>query len=203
MTVTPQISGPDHRAAFSGWRGAEERPASFHHRSPAVPGAAGFRTGAAGTEQSGAGSGQYAIENVRQHRRHAGRLAARCGDQEEHRGRGPGAGAGGRSGRGKRQIESRILLYPFAHRRPRRSAPGGRGQRGAGQYDGAPADSATWIPIYADFTVTEGDLPEVQRELAQGQLADHGAHAFRSAEIARARASSLSWITPCKMRPAL
>ncbi len=57
-------------------------------------------------------------------------------------------------------------------------------------------------PIYADFTVTEGDLPEVQRELAKGTLQSDGAHSLRSARSRARRASSLSWTTPYKTRPA-
>ena len=42
------------------------------------------------------------------------------------------AAGGGR----KREAQSRVLLHPFADRRPRRRAPGGRRQRGAGQHHG-------------------------------------------------------------------
>ena len=41
-------------------------------------------------------------------------------------------------------------------------------------------------PIYADFTVTEGDLPEVQRDGREGIAEDHGAHSVRSPKARRA-----------------
>ena len=169
VTVTPQVGGRIIERHFQDGENLKQRTAAVRHRSASIQGAGRCRAGALAQAkaaldlakiQFAAGSGSH---------RNARHLEAGLRHQEEHGRRGPGAGGVGAGGARNREAEPRVLLHPFADRRSRRRTPRRRGQRRA-------ANSTSLLsiqrldPIYADFTVTESDLPEVQRQMAHGAL---------------------------------